>query len=89
MLHHCGKACVCHDSSSLPLSRAVIDEPKLCTQGLGGWDMRLDEPKPCTQGLGGWDMRLDEPNPCTQGLSGWNMRLDEPNPGPSVGGVQP
>ena len=87
MLHHCGKACVCHDSSSLPLSRAVIDEPNPCTQGLGGWDMRLDEPNPCTQGLGGWDMRLDEPKPRT--LVGQGMSLVEPNPGPSVGGVQP
>ena len=61
MLHHCGKACVCHDSSSLPLSRAVIDEPNPCTQGLGGWDMRLDEPKPRT--LVGQGMSLVEPNP--------------------------
>ena len=61
MLHHCGKACVCHDTSSLPLSRAVIDEPNPCTQGLGGWDMRLDEPKPRT--LVGQGMSLVEPNP--------------------------
>ena len=52
---------MCHDSSSLPLSRAVIDEPNPCTQGLGGWDMRLDEPKPRT--LVGQGMSLVEPNP--------------------------